>query len=59
MNNEQKNEVLKALAYGRTPEKIAEAEDVELTEVENIQSEHADEIAEMREQYRKAGFIND
>jgi len=59
MNDQQKNEVIKALAYGKTPEKIVDAEDVTLEEVSEVATACAEEIAEARSAYKKGGFINE
>ena len=59
MNDEQKNEVIKALAYGRTPEEIVEAEDVTIEEVSEVAMTCAEEIAEARGTYKEGGFINE
>lgn len=58
MNDQKKNEIIKALAYGRTPEEIADAEDVTLQEVLDIQSTNDPEITETRAELEKGGFIN-
>ena len=58
MGEQQKYEIIKALAYGETPEQAAAAEDVEVSAVRKIQSTEAVEIAEERDMLRKAGYIN-
>ena len=58
MSEQQKYEIIKALAYGETPEQAAEAEGMEVSAVREIQSTEAAEIVEEREMLRKAGYIN-
>lgn len=58
MTDQRKQEIIKALAYGKTPEQAAEAENVEASAVKEIQNTEAAEIAEEREMLRKAGYIN-
>ena len=58
MSEQQKYEIIKALAYGETPEQAAEAEGMEVSAVKEIQSTEAAEIVEEREMLRKAGYIN-
>lgn len=45
MNNEQRAEIIKSLAFGMNVAEIAEVEGVSTTEVEQIAYDHADEIA--------------
>jgi len=59
MNDQQKNEVIKALAYGRTLDEIVQAENVELAEIVIVKTTCSAEIEEMREQYKNGGYIND
>ena len=59
MSNQQKMEIIKALAYGETPEQAAAAEGVDVSAVLEIQKSEADDIAEEREMLRKAGYIHD
>jgi len=42
---------------GETPEQVAEAEGVGVSEAEQIQQDHAEEIAEERKMLRKAGYL--
>lgn len=58
MNNEQKQEIIKALAYGKTPEEIAAAERVSSQDVRELEAAQADAIAQAREEYEKGGFTN-
>lgn len=58
MNDQKKNEIIKALAYGRTPDKIVNAEDITLQKVLEIQSTSGPEIAETRADLEKGGFYN-
>lgn len=56
MNEQQKNKIFKALAYGMTPEQIAEA--VDERDVIDIREAHGPEIAETRAEYEKEGFFD-
>lgn len=58
MTDQQKFEIIKALAYNETPEQIAVAEGISIVAVQEIQQSCANEIAEEREMLRKAGYIN-
>lgn len=58
MNGQQQSEIIKALAYGMTPERIAEAEAVTEQEVIDIREAHGPEIAEARAEYQKEGFFD-
>lgn len=57
MTGQQINEVVKALAYGETPEQIADAEGVAVTDVEQIQKDYALDIEYERRTLRKAGYL--
>lgn len=48
MNNEQKTEIIKSLAMGMSAERIADLEDVPVSEVVNIQKNCNAEIAERK-----------
>lgn len=48
MNNEQRAEIIKSLAFGMNVAEIAEVESVSATEVEQIAYEHADEVAQKK-----------
>lgn len=58
MNDQKKNEIIKALAYGKTPEEIADAEDVLTQDVIEVEDMNGPEIAETRAEFEKGGFIN-
>lgn len=58
MSNEQKYEIIKALAYGRTAEEIVDAEGVTYQDVLNIQFQNGPAIAEARAELEKGGFID-
>jgi hypothetical protein len=58
MGEQQKYEIIKALAYGETPQQAAEAEGVSVSEVQKVQRTYAANIAEERETLRKAGYIH-
>lgn len=57
MSEQTINEIIKALAYGKTPQQIAEAEEISVSAVQEIQQSCAAEIAEEQEELRKAGYI--
>jgi len=57
MSNQQTNEVVKALAYGETPEQIAAVEGMDITTVREIQTTRADEITEERDMLKEANYI--
>lgn len=57
MTNQKINEVIKAFAYGETPEQIAEAEGISANAAEQIQQEHADDIAEEKTMLQEAGYL--
>lgn len=59
MTNQQKFEVIKAFAYGETPEQVAATEEISLVEAQQVQQACAGDITEEREMLRKAGYIND
>ena len=59
MSDQRKMEIIKALAYGETPEQAATAEGVDVSEVVEIQKSEADDIAEERDMLRKAGYIHE
>ena len=48
MNNETKSEIIKSLAYGMAAKEIASFEDVSVVEVEQINRDCADEIADTK-----------
>jgi hypothetical protein len=58
MNGQKENEVIKAFAYGKTPDEIVNAEDITLQEVLEIQSRDASEIAKARAEFEDGGFID-
>lgn len=57
MTDQTRNEIIKALAYGRTAEQAAEAEDVPLADVQQIARKAVNEIMAERELLRKAGYL--
>lgn len=58
MNDQQRNEIIKALAYGKTPEEITGAEGVELSEVSDIAALCSFEIEDTRAELVKGGFLD-
>jgi len=59
MSNEQKFEIIKALAYGRTAEEIVNAEGVAYQDVMNIQFQNGPAIAEARAELERGGLIGE
>lgn len=59
MTNQKINEIIKALAYGETPEQAAAAEGVTAAEAEQVQRDYAVEIDYERQTLRKAGYIHE
>lgn len=57
MTEQRKAEIIKALAYGETPEQAAEAEDESVAAVQQIVIDAAAEIAAEREVLKKAGYL--
>lgn len=55
MNNKQGSEVIKSLALGMEPTKIAKLEDLSVYEVENILNECQAEISERKKFYEERG----
>ena len=58
MSEQTKNEIIKALAYGETPEQAAEVEGIQVSDVQQIAVTDTAEIQAEREMLRKAGFLN-
>ena len=58
MTNQQKFEVVKAFAYGETPEQIAAAEGISPAEAQQVQQSSVGDISEEREILRKAGYLS-
>ena len=59
MNEQRKMEIIKALAYGESPEQAAAAEGIDVLTVQEIQRDCAAEVAEERETLKKAGGLHD
>ncbi len=57
MSEQTKMEIIKALAYGEDPAQVALAEDVNVSVIQKIQQECAADIAEEREDLKKAGYL--
>lgn len=57
MSEQQIQEIIKALAYGETPEQAAEAEGESVAAVQQIIIDDAAEIAAEREVLKKAGYL--
>lgn len=54
---QQEFEIIKALAYEETPEQIATAEGISISDVEAIREKFADEIIAAKADLKKAGYI--
>ena len=57
MNEQQIYEIVKAFAYGATPELVSETEEISIDEASKIASDHATEIEETRAELKNGGFI--
>lgn len=55
---ETEAEIIKALAYGKTPQEIAEAETVTVKAVTDIYAAHWQEITDARAKLENGGFFN-
>lgn len=55
MNNEQKSEIIKSLAFGMNAKEIAEVEGVSAAEVEQVAYDCADEIARKKAFSKRIG----
>lgn len=51
MTNEQREEIIKSLAYGMKPEEIATIEDVSAEAVEQIYQDYAEDVAYKKKFY--------
>ena len=51
MTNEQREEIIKSLAYNMKPEDIADVEDVSVETVEQIYQDYADDVAYKKKFY--------
>lgn len=58
MTEQQINEIIKALAYGETAEQAAEAEDVNVAEVQQIIIDRAAEVDAERSVLKRVGYIS-
>lgn len=54
---QQEFEIIKAFAYEETPEQIATAEGISMSDVEAIREKFADEIIAAKVDLKKAGYI--
>lgn len=57
MGEQQKYEIIKALAYGETPEQEAAAEGIPVADVQQIIIDHAAEVDAEKAMLRKAGYL--
>ena len=58
MTDQQINEIVKALAYGRSAAEAADAEGVSVADVQRIVVDRAAEIDAEREMLRKSGWLS-
>ena len=58
MTEQQKMELVKALAYGEMPQRAAAAENTGVADALEIRQSCAAEIAEEREILKKAGYLD-
>lgn len=59
MTKQTINEVIKAFAYGETPEQAAGAEGISIADAQQIAVDHVAEIQAEREMLRKVGYIHE
>lgn len=57
MSEQQKFEVIKALAYGEAPEQIAEAEGLTVEDIQSVAAECVEKIEQRRAALKEAGYI--
>lgn len=57
MTNETRCEIIKSLALGMSVEQVAAAEDVAVSDVEQIAYDDADAVAREREYFRQSGRL--
>lgn len=57
MTAQQINEIVKALAYGETPDQVAAAEGVTVVDVQQINKDYAADIVDERNMLKGAGYI--
>ena len=57
MTEQQKYEIIKALAYGETAEQAATAEGVPVADVQQIIIDHAAEVDAEKTMLKKAGYV--
>lgn len=57
MTNETRCEIIKSLAFGMSVEQVAAAEDVAVSDVEQIAYDDADAVAREREYFRQSGRL--
>ena len=58
MTDQQIQEIIKALAYGKTAEQAAAAEGVSAADVQKIAVDRVAEIGAEKEILKKAGYVN-
>ncbi len=57
MDIEKVNEIIKSLALGLSTEQVAVAENVELSEIEQLLYDNADEVASKKEYFNQMGRL--
>ena len=57
--DEQKQEIIKSLAYGYTAEQIADNEGVEVDVVAKFAEENADAVEEMKSYLKEEGWLDE
>jgi hypothetical protein len=59
MSDQKLSEIIKALAYGKTAEQIAEAEDVEVSAIEQIAKDSAQDVEDEKAGLKAAGYLHE
>lgn len=57
MNDQVKRELIKAFAYGKTAEEVAEVRGITLEEANAFQRDNEKAIADKRAELKEAGYI--
>lgn len=57
MDIEKVNEIIKSLALGLSTEQVAVAENIELSEIEQLLYDNADEVASKKEYFNQMGRL--
>jgi hypothetical protein len=58
MSDQKLSEIIKALAYGKTAEQIAEAENMDTDAVEQIAKDSAQDVEDEKAELKAAGYLS-